>query len=129
MLLTSTIKDVPLDEDDLAPLSRETQLGIGRTKMIPMNVECARDRPSIPFEFEDELGWSADPRTGMAVGMNAGTSAYMGLTKGKTLRRQIHITGGCGGASARASATSSIPQHITSCTLNGVVSVKVTGLG
>jgi len=129
LVLSSTIADVPLDEEDLAPLSRETQLGIGRTKGFPQNVECYRNRPSIPFQFEEELGWSADPRTGMAVGMNAGTSAYAGLTKGKTLRRQIHITGGCGGASARASATSSIPDHITSCTLNGVVTVKVTGLG
>jgi hypothetical protein len=129
LLLTSTVADVPLGEDDLAPLSRETQLGLGRTKGLAQDPECARNRPDIPFEFEEELGWSADPRTGMAVGMNAPTSAYAGLTKGKTLRRQIHISGGCGGAAARASVTSKVPDNVTSCTLNGVVTVKVTGLG
>ena len=129
MLLTSTIADVPLDEEDLAPLGRETQFGLGLTKGNPQNVECARNRPEIPFEYSEELGWSADPRAGMAVGMNATTDAYANLTKGKALRRQIHITGGCGGASARASAVSKIPAQITSCTLNGVVTVKVTGLG
>jgi hypothetical protein len=129
MLLTSTVADVPLGEDDLAPLGRETQFGLGRTKGFAQNQECARNRREIPFQYDEELGWSADPRAGMAVGMNATTDAYAHLTKGKTLRRQIHITGGCGGASARASATSKIPANITSCTLNGVVTVKVTGLG
>jgi len=60
---------------------------------------------------------------------DATTDAYVHLTKGNTLRRQIHITGGCGGASARASAISKPPANITSCTLNGVVTVKLTGLG
>lgn len=129
MLLTSTVADKPLGEDDLAPLGRETQFGLGKTKGFAQNEDCARNRPQIPFEYEEELGWSADPWTGMAVGMNATTDAYMNLTKGKTLRRQIHITGGCGGASARASAVSKLPANITSCTLNGVVTVKVTGLG
>jgi len=129
LVISSTVKDLALGDDDLAPLSRETQLGVGLTKGFPLEMECSRNRPEIPFENSEELGWSADPRVGMAVGMNAGTTAYAGLTKGKTLRRQIHITGGCGGASARASAATKIPDHITSCTLNGVVSVKVTGLG
>jgi hypothetical protein len=129
LAITSTVKDLPLDEDELAPLGRESQVTIGRTKGFAQNRACEEHRPDIPFEFEDELGWFADPRAGLAVGMNALTSAYGKLTKGKTLRRQIQISGGCGGASAHASDTAALPSHITKCTLDGVIFVKVTGLG
>jgi hypothetical protein len=128
LAITSTLKDIALEEDELAPLGRESQLTIGRTKGFVQDRSCQENRPDIPFEYEDELGWFADPRAGLAVGMNAVTSAYGGLTKGKTLRRQIQISGGCGGASAHASDASALPSHITKCTLDGVIFVKVTGL-
>lgn len=124
LAITSTAKDVPIDDEDLAPLSRETQVTIGRTKGIPQRSSCTDKRPDIPFEFEQDLGWFADPRAGVAIGMNAPTSAYGKLAKGNTLRRQIQISGGCGGASAHASA---VPDHITKCTLEGVIFVTVTG--
>lgn len=125
LAITSTVKDVPLDEDELAPLSRESQVVIGRMKPFAQNASCADKRPEIPFEFAEELGWYADPRAGAALGMNATTSSFGKLTKGKTLRRQIEVSGGCGGASAHASA---LPDHITKCTLDGVVFVTVTGI-
>jgi hypothetical protein len=123
--ISNTIKDVPIDDDDPVPLGRESQIVIARTKGLSQNLRCGENRPSIPFEFKDALGWYADPAAGVVVGMNAPTSAYAKLTNGKTLRRQINISGGCGGASAHASA---IPSHITSCTLDGVIFVTVTGL-
>ncbi len=128
LAITSTAKDVPIDDDDPAPLSRETQVTIGRTKPLAQVQGCADQRPDIPFEFEHELGWFADPRAGLAVGMNAGSLAYAGLHKGKTLRRQIEIDGGCGGATAHASDVGRVPSTITRCTLTGVIFVKVTGL-
>jgi hypothetical protein len=129
LAITSTAKDLPLGEDELAPLSRESQITIGRSKGLPQNGGCLDQRPDIPFEYEDELGWFADPRAGAATGMNAPVSAYGMLTKGKTLRRQIQISGGCGSATAHASDTKAIPPEITKCTLDGVIFVKVTGLG
>ncbi len=127
LAITSTVTDLPLEEDDLAPLSRESQIIIGRTEGLAQPNSCYDQRPDIPFEFADELGWGADPRSGVAVGMNATTVSYGRLTKGKTLHRQIQISGGCGGASAHASAESKIPYGITKCTLDGVVFVTVTG--
>lgn len=129
LAITSTARDVPTEEgDELTPLSRETQIVVGRTKGLSQTKDCYSQRPGIPFEFEDELGWHADPNVGVALGMNAPTLAYGKLTKGKTLRRQIQISGGCGSASAHASAVSRLPYGITKCTLDGVVFVKVTGL-
>ncbi|HEY0278540.1 MAG TPA: hypothetical protein VGC32_09755 [Solirubrobacterales bacterium] len=129
LAITSTVADIPTeDEDELAPLSRETQVTIGRTKGFAQNSSCVKERPKIPFEFEEDLGWFADPTAGAALGMNIPTMSYAKLKKGKTLRRQIQIRGGCGGASAHASAVSKVPSNITKCTLDGVVFVKVTGL-
>lgn len=125
LAISNTIRDVPIDDDDPVPLGRESQIAIAHTKGLAQDLRCGEDRPSIPFEFKDALGWYADPAAGVVVGMNAPTSAYAKLTKGKTLHRQIHISGGCGGASAHASA---IPSHITSCTLDGVIFVTVTGI-
>jgi hypothetical protein len=128
--ITSTVKDIPTeDEDELAPLSRETQVLIGRTKGLAQDPTCSDGRPKIPFEFEDDLGWFADPTKGATLGMHFPALNYGKLKKGKTLRRQIQISGGCGGASAHASAVSTVPPQITKCTLDGVVFVKVTGLG
>jgi hypothetical protein len=129
LAITSTAKDVPIDNEEPAPLSRESQVTIARTKGFAQNPACAERRPDIPFEFEDELGWFADPMAGVAVGMNAPTSAYGKLAKGKTLHRQIQISGGCGGVSAHASEVTKMPDNITKCTLDGVIFVKVTGLG
>ena len=128
LAITSTARDMPIGDEEPVPLGRESQVTIGRTKGFAQNQACAANRPDIPFEFQDELGWFADPRAGMMLGMNTPTTAYGKLTKGKTLRRQIQISGGCGGASAHASVTSAIPSHITKCTLDGVIFVKVTGL-
>jgi hypothetical protein len=127
MAVTATARDVPVpdDEEELAPLSRETQVTIGRTKGVTQPPSCYDGRPKIPFEYEHQLGWGADPSTGIALGMNAPGALYGRLHKGETLRRQIEISGGCGGASAHASA---VPDQITKCTLDGVVFVKVTGL-
>jgi hypothetical protein len=128
LAVTSTIADVPTgDEEELTPLSRETQVVIGRTKPFAQNPKCVDQRPRINFELEHELGWYADPNAGVALGMNAPTLAYGKLKKGRTLRRQIQISGGCGAASAHASAAS-MPAGITKCTLDGVVFVKVTGV-
>jgi hypothetical protein len=127
LAITSTARDLPTEEgDELTPLSRETQIVVGRTRGLAQDKGCYYARPGIPFEFEKELGWHADPNSGVALGMNAPTLAYGKLSKGKTLRRQIQISGGCGSASAHASAA--IPYGITKCTLDGVVFVKVTGL-
>jgi hypothetical protein len=126
LAITSTIKDVPSeDEEELAPLTRESQIVIGRTKPFAQKKGCNEEKPKIHFEFEHPLGWGADPGAGIAVGMNAGVSQYSGLTKGKTLRRQIQISGGCGAASAHASVY--VPPQITKCTLDGVIFVTVTG--
>jgi hypothetical protein len=127
LAITSTIRDVPSeDEEELAPLTRESQIVIGRTNPFPQTARCNDQRPRINFDYEHELGWYADPGSGVALGMNAGTSQYAGLTKGKKIRRQIQISGGCGAASAHASAAS-MPAGITKCTLEGVVFVTVTG--
>jgi hypothetical protein len=127
LAISSTASGLPLGEEELTPLSPETQFAIGRTKALSQTGGCLDHRPDIPFEYEDELGWFADPRAGAAAGMNASVSAYAKLTKGKTLRRQIQISGGCGGATAHASDVKGIPSQITKCTLDGVIFVKVTG--
>jgi hypothetical protein len=131
LALSSTIRDLPSggdDEDELTPLSRESQVLISRTKPFAQNPKCNEERPKIPFEYQDELGWTGDPAGGIALGMNAPSAAYAKLKKGKTLRRQIEISGGCGGASAHASVVSKVPDQITKCTLDGVVFVKLTGV-
>jgi hypothetical protein len=128
LAITSTIRDVPTeDEEELAPLTRESQIVIGRTKPFAQKKNCNEERPKINFEFEHQLGWHADPGAGIAVGMNAGVTRYAGLKKGKTIRRQIQISGGCGAASAHASAVPKAPYGITKCTLDGVLFVTVTG--
>ena len=93
LAITNTVRDVPLEEDDLAPLSRESQVVIGRLKPMPQKPKCNEERPRIKFQYEHELGWYADPIKGLALGMNAGTTQYGGLTKGKTIHRQIQISG------------------------------------
>jgi hypothetical protein len=128
LAITSTVKDLPSeDEEELAPLTRESQIVIGRTKPFAQTGKCYDQRPKINFEYEDELGWYADPTSGVALGMNVGTTKYGTLTKGKTIHRQIQISGGCGAASAHASAVATVPYGITKCTLDGVVFVTVTG--
>jgi hypothetical protein len=128
LAITNTIRDVPSeDEEELAPLTRESQIVIGRTKPFAQKKGCNEEKPKIHFEFEHQLGWGADPGAGIAVGMNAGVNKYAGLTKGKTLHRQIQISGGCGAASAHASAISGISPQITKCTLDGVIFVTVSG--
>ncbi|MBS1894543.1 MAG: hypothetical protein JST59_24845 [Actinobacteria bacterium] len=129
LAITNTIRDVPSeDEEELAPLSRESQIVIGRTQPFAQKKGCNEERPRINFEYEHELGWHADPGAGVALGMGVGTTAYAKLTKGKTIRRQIQISGGCGSASAHASAVSGAPHGITKCTLEGVVFVTVKGI-
>jgi hypothetical protein len=128
LAITSTAKDLATEGDDeLTPLTRESQDLINRTKQFAQNSKCYDQRPTIRFQFENELGWHADPNVGVALGMNAGVSQYGSLTKGKTIRRQIQISGGCGAASAHASAVPEARYGITKCTLDGVVFVTVTG--
>jgi|GEM_PF-4211739 len=127
--LTSTVKDVPGDEDDPAPLGRESQLVLGRTKPFLQKESCWAQRPAIHTRFADELGWSVDPAGPLTVGLGATTVAYAHLAKGHTLRRQVEIEGGCGEASAHANAVGSIPDNITSCEVHGVIFFKVTRLG
>jgi hypothetical protein len=129
LAITSTLGPVPTeDEEELAPLDGETQIVVGRTKPFAQKKGCNEERPDIKFEYEHELGWHANPGAGVALGMGVGTSKFRGLTKGKTIRRQIQISGGCGAASARASAVPKAPFGITKCTLEGVVFVTVKGL-
>jgi hypothetical protein len=127
--IEGTATELARDEDDPAPLARETQIAIQRSKPFAQDPKCIEQRPDLhfePTEAEEELGWYADPKTGIATGLNANTISFGQLKVGKTLKRRIDVGGGCGGATARASAVAEIPFRITSCTLSGVVHVKVT---
>ncbi|MBS1676623.1 MAG: hypothetical protein JST08_04470 [Actinobacteria bacterium] len=127
-VLTSTVADVPGDEEELAPLGRETQFTLARTKPFVQNESCWSQRPTIQTRFAHELGWNVDPAGGVAVGLGAPTVAYAHLAKGHTLRRQVKIQGGCREASAHASADR-VRDPITNCTVNGVIFFKVTRTG
>jgi hypothetical protein len=121
--------EIERGDDHLAPLSREAFVAIQRTKPFAQDPKCAEQRPDLNYEPEDEeleYGWYADPRKGIATGMNAPSSAFAKLGVGKTLKRRIEVGGGCGGVTASASAVAEIPPHITRCTMTGLVHVNVT---
>lgn len=119
-----------LGDDDPAPLARQTQLMVFRTKATPQTASCAEHRPKIEAESESTKGWSADPMVGVIAPLAATDWQFLKLKVGQTLRRTVQVSGGCGRASFSASA-SAISPDIRSCVLKGkvVVTVKRTGAG
>ena len=77
-----------LDHADLGPVDRrpEGKLFLGESGGLAFSV--AEQQVLLPTpddqiaQFENELGWHADPNVGVALGMNAGVSQYGNLTEG-----------------------------------------------
>lgn len=129
MVGVSPIKE---EEDELTPLSRQTQVLISRFRPTPQNPACLDQRPSIKAEGESTKGWAADPHGGIVAPLGASDVDFWRLDVGKTIKRTVTISGGCGKASFKAGAgASAISPRIRSCVVKGkvVVMIKRTGKG
>lgn len=121
------------ESGELAPLARQTQVSVGRVTSAVQDRSCTVHRPKINSEGESSKGWFADPYAGAVVPLKASDWQFHALKVGETLKRTVEISGGCGKASFRASASASasIPSSIRSCVIKGkvVVMIKRTGAG
>jgi hypothetical protein len=119
------------ESGELAPLAHQTQVSVGRITRAVQDPSCTVHRPKIVSEAESSKGWFADPYAGAVVPLKASDWQFRGLRVGETLKRTVEISGGCGKASFKASASASIPSTIRSCVVKGkvVVMIKRTGKG
>jgi hypothetical protein len=121
------------ESGDLAPLAHQTQVSVTRVTGALQDPSCTEHRPKITAEGESSKAWFVDPYAGASVPLKASDWQFHGLKVGETLKRTVEISGGCGKASFRASASASasIPSSIRSCVVKGkiVVTIKRTGAG
>lgn len=112
--------------EDLTPLVRPVQVAVFRAKATPQLPSCTKDRPDIRSEGERSKGWHADPISGIIAPLGATDTQFVKLGVGRTLKRTVKVSGGCGMASFSA-----ISPNIRSCVVKGklVVTIRRTGAG
>lgn len=113
--------------DDPAPLAYPVNVALWRRGGIAQDPTCRRHLSGLHFQRpgDYELSTFDQPITGIVIPLFANDWDFVGLKKGRWLRRTITLGGACDKVLASKGALGSAAKYLSKCTVRGRIYVAI----